>query len=369
MTAGQLLLRDLVKRYDDAAAVAGLSLDIRGGEFFSLLGPSGCGKTTTLRLVAGFEEPDEGSILLDGADLCALPSHRRPVNTVFQSYALFPFLSVADNVGFGLRYHDVDRADARRRVSEALELVQMDTFARRRPEQLSGGQQQRVALARALVLRPTVLLLDEPLGALDAKLRKQLQLELRQLQREVGITFLYVTHDQEEALTMSDRLAVLVDGRVDQVGDPQQVYAEPATAYVAGFLGTANLLDVEVRSVHNGVADCRLGELDLRVRAGDNPASGARQVVIRPERIQLTPADDGSVPNGNRFRGTVAELVFQGPTTQAVLAVGDTKLVALVPNTAETAPSWLTRGASVEVFIDVDCVRLLAESRPPSEPE
>ena len=216
------------------------------GEFFSLLGPSGCGKTTTLRLIAGFEQPTAGKILLDGVDVSDVPPHRRNVNTVFQSYALFPFLSVFDNVAFGLRHSGVGKADLKRRVDEALDLVKMTSFAKRRPGQLSGGQQQRVALARALVLNPAVLLLDEPLGALDAKLRRSLKVELKALQERVGITFLYVTHDQEEALTMSDRLAVMNAGRIVQIGTPRQVYEEPADTYVADFLGAANLMEIDV---------------------------------------------------------------------------------------------------------------------------
>ena len=227
MAGGEVVLVDLVKRFADVTAVAGINLDMPPGEFFSLLGPSGCGKTTSLRLIAGFERPDEGQILLDGVDMAQTPPHKRKVNTVFQNYALFPHLSVADNVGFGLKYKDVGKQEARKRVGEALELVRLGGLERRRPSQLSGGQQQRVALARALVLNPEVLLLDEPLGALDAKLRKQLQIELKALQEEVGITFIYVTHDQEEALTMSDRLAVMSNGRVEQVGTPSEVYEEP----------------------------------------------------------------------------------------------------------------------------------------------
>jgi ABC-type Fe3+/spermidine/putrescine transport system ATPase subunit len=246
VTGGRIRLQALAKSYGDAQAVRGIDLEIRPGEFFSLLGPSGCGKTTTLRLIAGFERPSSGEILLDGVDLAPVPAHRRPVNTVFQNYALFPFQSVRDNVAFGLRYAKVSKTDTRRRVGEALDLVQMSAYADRRPGQLSGGQQQRVALARALVLNPRVLLLDEPLGALDAKLRKALQVELKTLQENVGITFVYVTHDQEEALTMSDRLAVMSGGRIDQVGPPSQIYTEPATAYVADFLGSANVIDVEV---------------------------------------------------------------------------------------------------------------------------
>ena len=215
---GAIRLHQLVKSFAGVPAVTGIDLDIPAGQFYSLLGASGCGKTTTLRMIAGFEKPDSGRIELDGRDVAGDPPHRRPVNTVFQTYALFPFMTVWDNVAFGLKYQKVSRDEAKRRVGEALELVRMSDFAKRRPAQLSGGQQQRVALARALVLRPRVLLLDEPLGALDAKLRKQLQLELRAVQREVGITFVYVTHDQEEALTMSDQIAVLAEGRVEQVG-------------------------------------------------------------------------------------------------------------------------------------------------------
>ena len=218
MGGGEIRLVELVKRFEDVTAVDGIDLDVPGGEFFALLGPSGCGKTTTLRLVAGFEQPTGGRILLDGVDMARTPPHKRKVNTVFQSYALFPFLNVADNVAFGLRFQDLDKGEARRRVGEALALVQLQGLERRRPAQLSGGQQQRVALARALVLNPSVLLLDEPLGALDAKLRKTLQVELKALQEAVGVTFVYVTHDQEEALTMSDRLAVMAGGRIEQVG-------------------------------------------------------------------------------------------------------------------------------------------------------
>ena len=220
MAGGEVQLVSLTKRFDDVEAVAGIDLHIPPGEFFSILGPSGCGKTTTLRLVAGFEQPTSGSIYLDGTDVANTPPHKRNVNTVFQSYALFPFLSVADNVAFGLRYQKLDKAESARRVGAALELVQLIGYEKRRPGQLSGGQQQRVALARALVLNPSVLLLDEPLGALDAKLRRTLQVELKALQETVGITFLYVTHDQEEALTMSDRLAVMEAGKVAQVGTP-----------------------------------------------------------------------------------------------------------------------------------------------------
>src|SRR5690242_8677997 len=220
------------------------------GEFFSMLGPSGCGKTTTLRMIAGFEQPTEGRILLDGTDMQFTPPHKRNVNTVFQSYALFPHLNVFDNVAFGLRRQKVGKADVRSRVAEALELVQLTGLEKRKPAHMSGGQQQRVALARALVLKPAVLLLDEPLGALDAKLRKNLQVELKALQNELGITFVFVTHDQEEALTMSDRVAVMNGGRVEQVGSPREVYEEPETEFVADFLGVSNLLEADAAAGH-----------------------------------------------------------------------------------------------------------------------
>jgi spermidine/putrescine transport system ATP-binding protein len=365
---GAVRLVGLEKRFEGSHAVRGIDLDIHAGEFFSLLGPSGCGKTTTLRMIAGFEEPTAGEILLDGADLVAVPAHRRPVNTVFQSYALFPFLDVWDNVAFGLRYQKggaKDRKDgkvaARRRVGEMLELVQMSDYARRRPGQLSGGQQQRVALARALVLRPRVLLLDEPLGALDAKLRKHLQLELKAIQQEVGVTFVYVTHDQEEALTMSDRLAVMRDGRVEQVGAPEAVYAAPESAYVAGFLGSANVLDVTVRGAGpGGSVDCGLGELGLR--AVGPTVAGSGKVIVRPERIALEPAEDTTPePSGhNVFHGLVDRIVYLGPTTHVVvrLADGQTLLVA-VPNTGEPLSSPFVVGRPVRATFPAEAARLL----------
>ena len=256
MTGGALSLVALTKSFGDVVAVDGIDLEMPAGEFCSLLGASGCGKTTTLRMIAGFERPDGGQILLDGRDMAPDAPHVRPVNTVFQNYALFPLMTVWDNVAFGLRYQDVDKAETKRRVGEALALTRIEELGHRRPAQLSGGQQQRVALARALVLNPRVLLLDEPLGALDAQLRKHLQLQLRQLQRDVGITFVYVTHDQEEALTMSDRIAVIAEGKVEQVGSPEEIYARPATAYVAGFLGSANIFDAEVTDLAGATATC-----------------------------------------------------------------------------------------------------------------
>jgi spermidine/putrescine transport system ATP-binding protein len=362
---GAVRLVGLSKSFDEAQAVRGIDLDIHAGEFFSLLGPSGCGKTTTLRMIAGFEPPTSGQILLDGADLVSVPAHKRPVNTVFQSYALFPFMDVADNVAFGLRYQGVSRADGRRRVAEMLELVQMSEHARRRPAQLSGGQQQRVALARALVLRPRVLLLDEPLGALDAKLRKHLQLELKAIQQEVGVTFVYVTHDQEEALTMSDRLAVMRDGRVEQLGPPEAVYAAPETAYVAGFLGSANVLDVEVLGDDGGdgsTVTARLGGLGLR--AVGSGRTGRRTVVVRPERIALEPAEAaGPVPEGhNAFAGLVDRVVYLGPATHLVVRLPDGQaLLVAVPNSGEPLSSPFVTGRAVRASFPPEAARVLAE--------
>ena len=263
----------VTKRFGDLVAVRDLNLQIGRGTFFTLLGPSGCGKTTTLRMVAGFEEPDAGQILLDGANVAGQPPFRRPTNTVFQSYALFPHLSVEDNVAFGLRRKRVPADEVRRRVTEDLELVGLAAEAKRKPRQLSGGQQQRVALARALVNRPSVLLLDEPLGALDLKLRKGLQVELKRIQREVGITFLYVTHDQEEALTMSDQIAVMNHGVIEQLASPEEVYERPRTTFVAGFIGVSNLMPGRVVSANGRGAEARARQRRSRSRRGSRWSS------------------------------------------------------------------------------------------------
>src|SRR5579862_4985361 len=266
---GEVTLVDLAKRFDDAVAVDSISLSVAAGEFFSLLGPSGCGKTTTLRMIAGFEPPTSGQILLDGIDVARIPPYRRNVNTVFQSYALFPHLRVFDNVAFGLRRAGVDRREIRRRVADALAQVELTGLERRKPAQLSGGQQQRVALARVLVLRPAVVLLDEPLGALDAKIRRTLQVELKALQEDVGLTFIYVTHDQEEALTMSDRLAVMNAGRIEQLGPPKTVYEEPETTFVADFLGISNLMNGVAQAGGADHSRVRVGEFELVAQRGD----------------------------------------------------------------------------------------------------
>jgi spermidine/putrescine transport system ATP-binding protein len=326
-------LEGVTKRFGDFTAVRAMDLDIASGEFFTMLGPSGCGKTTTLRMVAGFEEPTEGRVLLDGEDVTGRPAFKRPTNTVFQSYALFPHRSVEKNVAFGLERKKVDKAEIKRRVAEELERVGLAAEARRRPSQLSGGQQQRVALARALVNRPAVLLLDEPLGALDLKLRKQLQVELKRIQRDVGITFIYVTHDQEEALTMSDRIAVMNRGVVEQVSDPETVYERPATTFVAGFIGVSNLMPGEVVSANGAGTELRL-DAGPTVRTEDSggASTGERaHAVVRPEKLALDPEDAGG--DGPSVQGQVESSLYLGTATQMVVKLGDgTRMTVLVPN-------------------------------------
>jgi spermidine/putrescine transport system ATP-binding protein len=360
---GAIRLEQLVKSFDGVPAVTGIDLDIPAGQFYSLLGASGCGKTTTLRMIAGFEKPDSGRIELDGRDVAGDPPHKRPVNTVFQTYALFPFMTVWDNVAFGLRYQKASREDTRRRVDEALELARMGEFAKRRPAQLSGGQQQRVALARALVLRPKVLLLDEPLGALDAKLRKQLQLELRAVQREVGITFVYVTHDQEEALTMSDQIAVLAEGRIEQVGPPQEIYSAPATTFVAGFLGAANIFDADVLEAGNGSAVCSALDTRLGAAVEDGAKPGEAAIVIRPERITVQGADE-PVGNGhNAIAGVVSQVVYLGHCTQVHVDVGAAiALIVEVPNHSGPGSVSHQPGERVNCVCTHDAVRVLHRS-------
>ena len=355
MAGGRVELISLTKRFTEVA-VDSIDLTISSGEFFSLLGPSGCGKTTTLRLIAGFEQPTAGRILLDDVDVSGVPPHKRNVNTVFQSYALFPFLTVFDNVAFGLRNRRVDKKETARRVNEALDLVHLRPFAKRRPGQLSGGQQQRVALARALVLQPAVLLLDEPFGALDAKLRRSLKVELKALQEQVGITFLYVTHDQEEALTMSDRLAVMNAGRIAQIGTPREVYEEPADAYVADFLGAANLMEVSV-SQAGSPATVTLGDAALTSSHACPAAAGDRaHAVIRPERVRVEPhGSDGP----NRLPALVERVVFLGPATQVMLRLATgASLQALLQNDGERLD--LAQGSPVHAYLPADALRVLA---------
>jgi spermidine/putrescine transport system ATP-binding protein len=336
----EISLIDLEKRFGGVRAVDSVSLEIRQGEFFSLLGPSGCGKTTTLRMIGGFELPTGGLVLLRGRDVTYDPPDKRPVNMVFQHYALFPHLDVGDNVGFGLRRKKVDGAEIARRVGEALELVHLQGYERRKPSQLSGGQQQRVALARALVNRPFVLLLDEPLGALDLKLRRRLQLELKRIQVEVGITFVYVTHDQEEALTMSDRIAVMHAGRVEQLGTPEELYERPASRFVADFIGTTNLL----RGVLEAEGAVRLtsGEL-VRVDGNGLQPGGPVELSVRPESIALVPADAIDA-----LRGEVEQAAYLGATIAyqirtaggLVLAVNAPKTGVRLPVGSDVAVAW-----------------------------
>jgi spermidine/putrescine transport system ATP-binding protein len=310
MSQGSIELVGLVKRYGPVVAVDGIDLHIASGEFFTMLGPSGCGKTSTLRLVAGFERPDGGSILLDGVDMSRTPPHKRRVNTVFQSYALFPHKNVRDNVAFGLRYQKLTKEEARKRVADAVELVRLGGLDDRRPGQLSGGQQQRVALARALVLEPPVLLLDEPLGALDARLRVDLQVELKRIQEQLGITFVYVTHDQDEALTMSDRVAVMKAGRIDQCGRPQEIYEEPKTAFVANFLGASNLVEATVGAPDGGGTRLELGTFRLRAEQAAPGGPGSTVLaMIRPENLRLEPH---GTEGDNVIPGMVEDVVYLG---------------------------------------------------------
>ena len=353
---GRVQLVSLAKRYGAFEAVRGIDLDVLRGEFFSLLGPSGCGKTTTLRMIAGFERPSEGRVLLDGKDVSDTPPNRRHVNTVFQSYALFSHLTVAENVAFGLRFTKSSRDEARARVDRALSLVRLEGFRDRKPHQLSGGQQQRVALARALILNPSVLLLDEPLGALDAKLRKALQIELKALQEEVGITFVYVTHDQEEALTMADRVAVMNEGWIEQVGSPREVYEEPTSAYVADFLGVSNLLDAEaVGSSADGRCRVRLGDFELLASCGHTSARGPVKVVVRPERVRVEASGE---TGENRLPGRIERVVYAGAISQLVVTPDRGTLIrCMLAN--DGAGSSFDRGTPVSVYLPCEALRVL----------
>jgi spermidine/putrescine transport system ATP-binding protein len=343
-----IVLDGVVKRFGPQTAVEA-DFAIRRGEFFSMLGPSGCGKTTTLRMIAGFELPSSGRVLLEGEDVSRVPPYKRNVNTVFQQYALFPHMTVFDNVAFGLRNRKVATNEIRARVGNMLDTVRLGDFARRRPAQLSGGQQQRVALARALVNLPSALLLDEPLGALDLKLRQAMQFELKRIQQEVGITFVYVTHDQEEALTMSDRIAVMTQGRVDQIAPPTEIYHRPDTLFVAGFIGAANLLPVKVLDGGNPVTVEHSGVLitvspyGRRFDVGDDAT-----LMVRPERLRVS-ATEPALADGGRLSCTVADLVFQGPSVRCMVRTpDDLELVAHVgaddelPFLRPGDPVWLS---------------------------
>jgi spermidine/putrescine transport system ATP-binding protein len=313
-----IVLESVTKRFDEVVAVDDVSFEIHEGEFFSMLGPSGCGKTTTLRMIAGFEEPSAGRILLRGGDVTHVPPAKRHVNMVFQSYALFPHMSVFENVAFGLRVKRVGRDDLRTRVTQALKSVRLEGMEERRPGQLSGGQQQRVALARALVNQPAALLLDEPLGALDLKLRQEMQLELKEIQARTRTTFVYVTHDQEEALTMSDRIAVMNGGLVEQIAGPRELYEHPASPFVAGFIGTSNLLALRVDSATGGLVAMNLGAGERLLAVSGARQGDTVQITVRPEKIKL---GEPPVATGGQARvhGTVAEAVYLGSMTQVLV--------------------------------------------------
>jgi putative spermidine/putrescine transport system ATP-binding protein len=326
-------LEGVVKRFGDVAAVDGVTLDVSPGEFFSLLGPSGSGKTTCLRMIAGFEQPTSGRILLAGRDVSDLPPFEREVNTVFQDYALFPHMTVAQNVGYGLMVRRIPKDERSRRVADALEMVRLEQMGNRKPGQLSGGQRQRVALARSLVLRPKVLLLDEPLGALDLKLRQAMQIELKEIQQEVSLTFVYVTHDQEEALTMSDRLAVFNQGKIEQVGTPAEVYELPATAFVAGFIGVSNVLEGE---------------------AAERITGSSHAFTVRPEKIEIVPLDSEADESQCTATGRVREVVYLGAITRYIveLDVGG-ELVVMQQNLETSSMEALqVRGKAVRLRWD-----------------
>jgi spermidine/putrescine transport system ATP-binding protein len=353
-----ITLEHVFKRFGRYVAVEAADFAIERGEFFSLLGPSGCGKTTTLRMIAGFEQPSAGRILLDGKDVSRVPPYRRNVNTVFQHYALFPHMTVADNVAFGPRSQRIDARETARRVEELLTVVRLAPYATRKPAQLSGGQQQRVALARALANYPSALLLDEPLGALDLKLRQAMQIELKRIQREVGITFIYVTHDQEEALTMSDRIAVMNEGRVEQIGPPQEIYHSPTSVFVANFIGIANLIPAVVQQVEARDATVLVaGSHRVPVPVGNQQLhpGAAATVMVRPERLRLTataPTDGTGVPV------TVEHAVFQGPVVRCTLRAGDRSQIVAHVGPEQSLPD-LRPGLALWVGWDTDAARLL----------
>jgi spermidine/putrescine transport system ATP-binding protein len=349
-------LEQVTKRFGETTAVDDLTLSIERGRFYALLGPSGCGKTTTLRMIGGFEDPTAGTVYLGGEEVTELPPYRRDVNTVFQSYALFPHLSVERNVSFGLERKKVDRGEVRRRVDEALEMVQLSGYNKRKPAQLSGGQQQRVALARALVNRPRALLLDEPLGALDLRLRKQLQIQLKRIQQEVGITFVHVTHDQEEAMTMADTIAVMSGGRIEQAGSAADLYERPQTEFVANFLGVSNLVEARLRAASNGHSTVETHDgATLHVpsdRIGPH-GTDAVKIGVRPEKVTLSPAGTDIASGHNVLRGTVVVASFLGVSIQYVVhAKGGEELHVFAQNVAGAEPEALGPGREVQLAWD-----------------
>nr|WP_062336295.1 ABC transporter ATP-binding protein [Herbidospora sakaeratensis] len=342
-------LDGVVKEYlahgETVQAVKGVSLTIGEGEFFSLLGPSGCGKTTTMRMIAGFEEPTKGLVKLLGQDVTNVPPNKRDINMVFQSYALFPHMNVWENVAFGLRRKKVAEAEIKQRVGDILEIVDLTGREKRRPREMSGGQQQRVALARALVNRPRALLLDEPLGALDLKLRQQMQTELKRIQREVGITFVYVTHDQSEALTMSDRIAVMNDGLVEQLADPREIYERPASKFVAGFIGTSNLLSGTVDAVDGDLLVVRLGEHDRILVPGQAAAGDTVDLTVRPEKITIS--TERPEAGLSMVQGTVGELTYLGTYNSYAVALADGTEITVFQQNAIDSSTTAERGDTV----------------------
>lgn len=358
MSDQDLRIEGVTKTFGDFTAVADLDLTIPDGSFFAIIGASGCGKTTTLRMIAGLDEPTSGRIMLGDSDITHLRPYRRPINTVFQSYALFPHMTVADNVSYGLRRKGINKTDARQQAAQMLKLVQLDDFGHRKPAQLSGGQQQRVALARALVNHPEVLLLDEPLGALDLKLRRQMQLELKRLQTEVGITFVHITHDQEEAMSMADTVAVMNGGKLEQFGAPQEIYDYPATAFVANFLGQSNLVEANVTGSGDTVTVDAQGHRFSVSAARSRVTSGTALLGIRPEKVALA-ADPDQVPAGRAHAvGVVTDTIFLGVSTQyQVQAAWGQELTAHVPNAG--GGTMIAPGAQVAVHWDPDHAFLL----------
>jgi len=354
-------LRKVFKVFNGEPAVRGIDLNIAQGEFFSILGPSGCGKTTTLRLIAGFEEPTAGEVLIRGRSMSHVPAYRRPVNTVFQSYALFGHMTVWDNIAFGLRIKGQNRSQVQDQVSDALRLVKMENFARRYPAQLSGGQQQRVALARALVNRPTVVLLDEPLGALDLKLRKEMQVELSNLHHELGVTFVMVTHDQEEALSLSDKIAVMHEGRIEQIGSPSQIYESPQTPFVADFIGDTNLFQGQVeksdRSFLSVMTETGLQIIAKPLEAGNGSISQQVVVSIRPEKIQVSL--EASTTAANCFEGRLKHVMYMGTHVHYVVELNSGDSVTVMqPNKLESVPDRQT--PIYVAWNSIDCLALAA---------
>jgi spermidine/putrescine transport system ATP-binding protein len=370
VSAIDVRLVDVTKSFGDINAVDHIDLEVQDGEFFSLLGPSGCGKTTTLRMIGGFEQPTSGRIELQGEDVTWLPPYKRNVNTVFQNYALFPHLTIFENVAFGLRRKKVSSADITRRVTEMLALVELPGFERRRPNQISGGQAQRVALARALINRPAVLLLDEPLGALDLKLRKQMQVELKRIQQEVGITFIYVTHDQEEAMTMSDRIAVMNRGRYEQLGDPESLYERPATRFVAGFLGVSNLLPGSIEGPAGDYAVIKLeGEAKVRAPQALVGSTGAVEIGVRPEKIRLNDASSATPAGHNSIEGIVVDASYLGVSTQyTITTAGGARVTVYEQNVERTSVGSLHRpGATVHLSWSPDHTFVVNDPTPKQE--